>query len=141
MVTGTTCNVPVPPDLCTTVGGELTEMVRRSIDAIVICVVIFVPPRLVPTSGSRDAFIRYRRDVVEIVDRCLPEMADPSTDFIAVVSCVVSYLLAKYGQPPTVLIVSRAGLTEYYFGFGGIMSITRPLQDVKTYILPHLSLV
>lgn len=138
MVAGTTCDVPVPPNLCQHVGGAVKELAWRG--AWTICVVIFVPVELIPKHSNRDPLVRYRRDLQDILVRCIPEPAG-GTNFLRVVSCVVSYLLDEHGQPPTILIVSRAGLTGYHFGFGGMISITLPALDAKAYILPHVSLI
>lgn len=116
-MSGTTCNVPLPPDLCAMVGGYVEVFLRRADDSGVKAITIFVPPNLVHTASNRINLLQYKEYITYSLERCMPEPAAYDTNFGAVVSCIVSDVLEDYGSTPAVLIVGRISLTGYHFGF------------------------
>lgn len=140
-MTGTTCDVTVPPDMCALSGGYVRESAWRADGSGARAIVIFVPQALKHISATRRRFVDYKDDVIESLYNCIPGSITPDTSFPNVINCIVSQIIEWYKTPPTVLIVSQIDLTGYNLGPGAVMTVTVHEMNVKAYVLPHLSLV
>lgn len=139
-MSGTTCDIPVPPALCAVVGGAAIEFSRCADGVGVKAAAIFVPRALIPrvlTAHISHELLNYRRVVIQFARQCLKHPATEETDYFVLARCIGAKLLDHFQASPAALFVNKDDEIGWDFRDGGIIDLLLPSLGVEVYVLPH----
>lgn len=141
-MTGTTCNIPVPPNDCRIWGGGVLEFWRRADGEGLKAMAIFVPTTLEPSIRNSLVLTTYRQHILFSIVECVPwEISSDFEAYSSIRNCVSAYFLRRTGSHPAVLIVAEAGLAGVALDWGGMITLISLGRNVRFYVLPHATLV